>query len=402
MASATPTLPVTRSSWPSTRNGRSKQATTCSAAHRGSTSSGSRTANSSPLRRPTVAPAGDGLQQPGRQLAQQLVARGVAADVVDLLEAVEVAEQDRTAGTGAERLLEPVGEQHPVGQPGEGVVQRLVAHRRQQPGALQRGRRLVGHPAQAQRQVLAQCGRDLAVPAGRGHAEQVLADQQRRAGQGVHAECGHRGGERRAGVGRVQAHRPALGDHGDQLGDVLGAQDRGSARRRAVGRRDRHQLAGDRVPEHDRAAVAAHRGRQGRRDEPGDLVRVGRPGQLVRELEQGPGAGAVAPAVLEGAEEVEGGGGVAGVGREQPALVAQADLPLAVEGGQPAVVAAGRGDVDDDGVRPEVLARPAAGRSSSRALRPAGPWTAPAAGRRRPGGPRAGSRGPGRSRPPAR
>ena len=55
----------------------------------------------------------------------------MAEAVVDHLEPVEVEEQHRHvvapfAGPGP---LEPVGEQHPVGQPGEGVVQGLVGQR---------------------------------------------------------------------------------------------------------------------------------------------------------------------------------------------------------------------------------------------------------------------------------
>jgi hypothetical protein len=75
-----------------------------------------------------------GAQRAGDPLGEgdeQLVADGVAEAVVDLLELVEVEEQQRAAvlrlaaGT-PQRLLDAVNEQRPVGQPGEGVVQRLV------------------------------------------------------------------------------------------------------------------------------------------------------------------------------------------------------------------------------------------------------------------------------------
>ena len=63
-------------------------------------------------------------------LAQQLVARGVAERVVDVLEHVEVDEEDGGLGLRArragERVLEAVDEQQPVRQPGERVVERLV------------------------------------------------------------------------------------------------------------------------------------------------------------------------------------------------------------------------------------------------------------------------------------
>ena len=68
-------------------------------------------------------PLGDG--------AQHLVADLVAVGVVDRLELVEVDEQhagERPRPLGAlTGVLEPLLEQHPVGQPGEGVVQRAAA-----------------------------------------------------------------------------------------------------------------------------------------------------------------------------------------------------------------------------------------------------------------------------------
>src|SRR4051794_18931321 len=65
-----------------------------------------------------------------RGLDQDAVARAVAEAVVDELEAIDVDEQHRDAtarGLGAaQRELEVVEEQEAVGQPGQGVVQRLV------------------------------------------------------------------------------------------------------------------------------------------------------------------------------------------------------------------------------------------------------------------------------------
>ena len=61
---------------------------------------------------------------------EQLVARGVAEAVVDVLEAVEVAEEhrrrDAVAARAGQRLAQPVLEQRAVREPGERVVQRLV------------------------------------------------------------------------------------------------------------------------------------------------------------------------------------------------------------------------------------------------------------------------------------
>ena len=54
------------------------------------------------------------------------VARGVAEPVVDLLEVVEV-DEDQHEPAVAHRLVEPLREQQPVGQPGQRVVVHLVS-----------------------------------------------------------------------------------------------------------------------------------------------------------------------------------------------------------------------------------------------------------------------------------
>ena len=88
--------------------------------------------NSSPLSRATRVVRAQRRFQPARDRLQQLVADRVAERVVDDLEAVEVEEQHRGAALGvmalraADRLVEAVDEQHPVRQPGERVVQRVV------------------------------------------------------------------------------------------------------------------------------------------------------------------------------------------------------------------------------------------------------------------------------------
>ena len=85
-----------------------------------------------------AAEAGHGVAGPhGRaqalpDLDQHVVARRVAVAVVDLLEVVDVDEEHagrhlRALGPG-ERMLEPVAQQRAVGEPGQRVVQRLVAH----------------------------------------------------------------------------------------------------------------------------------------------------------------------------------------------------------------------------------------------------------------------------------
>ena len=92
----------------------------------------SRTANSSP---PSRAAVSTGRRVPPSRCAdghQQLVARPVPQAVVDRLEVVEIQEQDgqrrlaQPAGA-IERVLDPIGEERPVGEPGQRIVQRLVA-----------------------------------------------------------------------------------------------------------------------------------------------------------------------------------------------------------------------------------------------------------------------------------
>ena len=79
-----------------------------------------------------VGPA-PGLGQPVGQFPQGQVADAVAVEVVDGLEAVQVDEEDGQGAvvpaTGGQGLVDPVVEQGPVGQSGEGVVEGLVLAR---------------------------------------------------------------------------------------------------------------------------------------------------------------------------------------------------------------------------------------------------------------------------------
>jgi hypothetical protein len=93
-----------------------------------------------------AADAGDGVRgahaagQPPGGGAQQFVPGGVPESVVDVLEVVEVAEQqgDRlaVAGVPRHRLVESVGEQCPVGEPGQRIVECLEPDPGQQTGIL--------------------------------------------------------------------------------------------------------------------------------------------------------------------------------------------------------------------------------------------------------------------------
>jgi len=74
------------------------------------------------------------LLQARRQCTQKVIADGVAEDVVDLLEAVEIDAQDGERRlrlrSAIERVVEPLVEGHAVGQPRQGVVVRHVRNAR--------------------------------------------------------------------------------------------------------------------------------------------------------------------------------------------------------------------------------------------------------------------------------
>ena len=107
---------------------RSQEAPTSS----GSCTSSSSTANSSPPSRATVSVSRTVALIRCADLDEQLVAGRVAEQVVDPLEAVEVAEQHgqlaAAAGLHRHRVLDPVHEQRPVRQAGERVVPGQVGH----------------------------------------------------------------------------------------------------------------------------------------------------------------------------------------------------------------------------------------------------------------------------------
>ncbi|HET8977689.1 MAG TPA: hypothetical protein VFN87_05985 [Solirubrobacteraceae bacterium] len=72
----------------------------------------------------------DGVADAAADLDEQLIPGGMTERVVDLLETVEVHERHGQLGAAAlgvaDRLGDALAEQHPVGQPGERIVQRLV------------------------------------------------------------------------------------------------------------------------------------------------------------------------------------------------------------------------------------------------------------------------------------
>ena len=88
------------------------------------------TTNSSPLKRPTVSSAREALLQFVGDSSQYRVAETVAPRVVEDLEPVHVHKEhaDRPVPARGQRqaVLDPVHDQHPVRQLGEGIVKDLV------------------------------------------------------------------------------------------------------------------------------------------------------------------------------------------------------------------------------------------------------------------------------------
>ena len=86
--------------------------------------------NSSPPKRARVSTARSAPLESVRHALEEPVTHLVAEAVVDELEPVEVEEHERHAGVvalgPAERQLQPVHEQHAVGEPGELVVDRRM------------------------------------------------------------------------------------------------------------------------------------------------------------------------------------------------------------------------------------------------------------------------------------
>ena len=93
-----------------------------------SAASSTRTANSSPPSRATLSISRTARPDALADRDQQPVADGVAAQVVDGLEVVEVQEQQRdglTVPVAGQRVRDAVDEQRPIGETREAVVERL-------------------------------------------------------------------------------------------------------------------------------------------------------------------------------------------------------------------------------------------------------------------------------------
>ena len=118
--------------WSSRSGSRSDSRTrsAVSAASCALTTSSSRMANSSPPKRAAVSLGADARGQALGDLAQDLVAGGVAEAVVDRLEVVEVEEDDRDAvllaAVARDGVAHALDEQRAVGEVGDRVVEGLV------------------------------------------------------------------------------------------------------------------------------------------------------------------------------------------------------------------------------------------------------------------------------------
>ena len=154
-------------------------------------------------------PGAGGAAQPLGHPDQQLVTRRVPQGVVDDLEVVQVEEEQRhrpqVAGVQVDRVLEPVPEQRAVGQPGQPVVEGLVAQLLLalgqlvgQPPVLPQGQVLAGHHQHHQRR-RPRPARPSGV--GRPSSRERRRDQQRRGDREVGQQPGHREPARRRAPG---------------------------------------------------------------------------------------------------------------------------------------------------------------------------------------------------------
>ena len=138
--SAMPMLARTGSSWPSASTGWRRASTIRSAARSAAAGSApsSTTTNSSPPSRATVSPGADSRDQPLGDRDQQQVADLVPEGVVDHLEVVQVDQRhvDRAVAGRGQRGLQPLVEEHPVGQLGQRVVGGAVVEPLEQPAVL--------------------------------------------------------------------------------------------------------------------------------------------------------------------------------------------------------------------------------------------------------------------------
>ena len=190
---------------------------------------------------------GEPLGEPAGADAQQLVARGMAERVVDLLEVVEVEEEDGEAllrgRAGVERVLEPVDEQRAVREVGQRVVERAVGEPVLQRdavrhvarvddgaadgGVVQEVRALVLDPAVAAVAV-APAHEQRAVDRARAVEQALVLRAHPLAVVGVHDVDELGAGERLGRIaedvldrGRLEADRAVLVEHGHDVGGVV-------------------------------------------------------------------------------------------------------------------------------------------------------------------------------------
>ena len=180
-----------------------------------------------------------GLAEPGGQGGEHHVTGGVAVGVVDDGEAVDVDDQDGepgrlAAGDAGQRTLDPVVEQRPVGQAGQGVVHGGVAERLVRP--YQRGDVVVDHEGAARGQTTQAygVGGALALDGARHVVRGDLAvhdpaqPDQGLAGPGVVAPGGEDRGVARADAGSDRAGSGTGEVAGDRVGPSAVGRDDGA------------------------------------------------------------------------------------------------------------------------------------------------------------------------------
>ena len=299
-----------------------------------------------------VAVADDAVEA-GRNRLEELVADLVAHGVVDRLEIVQVDEQRRdrrvlAAGAG-QHVLGPVEDQRPVGQTGQGVVQRLVADLVEQTRVAHRGRGMCGEAAQPLGH-----GRVAAQAVGvlrhdREHvADELTVRHDRHAGGGDRTGVGHDRPDFDAGEGaRPVEVRDGLHEVRDRKAAERGSQVDLGLGGVPVGR---GEVAGaGRVVDQDHdGPVAVHDGWNGAGEPRRHLVGAGDLGERVGQLQQRVRGARLPAGLLERAGRVERRGGQSRVRLEDAALLWHEGMAVGIERSEPAVRPAFRADLHDE------------------------------------------------------
>ena len=290
------------------------------------------------------------------RLAYQIVAGLVAVEIVDLLEAVEVDEQQaHPAAVGAdpgEGAVDPLPESHPVQQPGQSVMAGLVAQLVDQLAVLDRGRGERRHAREALEQVAVRA--QSLRPLGDGHGEdpqELVPGDDRHDRQRDHVERAHQLSDEPVVGSRFKEVRLGLGEHALQVRRVLGCDRQLPQAGRLLGRaspcRQGSQAPLVAIPQPDGHAVAVDDFRGGRREALGDLEAGAGLGEGMRERQQRAHLFVAMRGLLQRERHVEHRGGVLGVEAEHLPVLGEELDRVGITRDQMTVAAPAGDDVDD-------------------------------------------------------